>query len=1443
MEKIEGLSIGLDLDSTALNRGLTGVKDKLKSVNSEMKANMSAFDRGDRSIGKYETRLVGLNRKLEVQKEVTKQAKLEYEKMVKEHGEGSKEADKAASSYNKEVATLNNLQRYVGNVREELNKLKEEQRITSSGWTLAGDSLISFGNKLESISGKIKETGKTLTTRLTAPIAGLVGTVATMGFKRAMDLEQVNFMLSTILDSEKKVESVMKGVSDLVTGTAFGLSEIANPVANLLASTASEKDALLHAEVSMELAALKRDDQLVPQLTDLIQKALLSGKVDGTMVNSFANAGIDILAVLGNKLGQSREEMRKALKDGTIDINDALRTMSEGILEGTEGLNGKTVAAGGMIEKSGETLSGKWKNFKASISQVGERMVTKHGIFDGVKNMLDEGRNLFKNSDEIFKPIFAGLGSALEFVVSLSINAVGWFRNLSDGTKNLMGTFMGFLALIGPLLVGLGLFGGVIANVALKLGPLFKSIAKAGGLLKWLKSGFIALTGPVGVTIGILALLGTGFILLYKNSETFRNGVHKLLGKIKELAKNALKAIQPAIQAVITFFKDQLNHLKKFWNENGQIIMAALSNIGKIIKVVFGAIVKVIQLAMPLVLAIIKSVWSNIKGVISGALNIMMGLVKLFSGLFTGNFGKMWEGIKQVFLGALTFIWNFVQLMFWGKMLKGILSLGKLLLNSFKGMWGSIKNVFSSIIKWIVDFVKNRFTSMNSTLNTITTSMKNLISTIWNGIFTFFKTVIQSIWDLVKNRFTNLKNTIKTIFSGIRNLTKTIWNAIKNAIYTPIKNAVTNTLSRFTSLKSRISEIFGSVKKSVKGYVSDMVETIKGMPKRMSDGLKKTGGLIKDGVIVVANHMLSGLGKGVNGVIKGVNWVMDLVGVDEKNQLKPWKVPKYAGGTDGHPGGPAIVGDGGMAELLSFPNGQFALSPATDALVNLPRATSIMSGPDTKLFLDAIPAYKDGKGWLTKIKEGAGAAWDGAKNIGSKAAGSIKTGIGALKDKASQFWDWASGGAKGLMDKVLNTMGVKLPKMDGNFGTIAKGAFGIVKDKVIDFVGGILPSLGGGGFSFPAPFRKTSGYGQRWGKLHKGIDFGAPAGTPIPSQSGGVVRFAGFGKTGSGYGGYGNVVHIDAGGGLSYLYAHNSKNNVKTGDSVRNGQIIGSVGNTGQSKGNHLHFEIRRNNVAVNPEELGVKGMFGASGASGQIKTWITQAINTTGVPKSWLDPLSTIAMKESGGNPKAINNWDSNAKRGTPSKGLMQTIDPTFNAHKLKGMNDIWNPVHNAVAAIRYIKRKYKTVFNTPGIKSMMNGGPYKGYATGGLINMAGMYNLAEDGWPEFVIPTNPARRTAAQKLLALAGREIQGNKRPHQLPNVSSSYGNEENSLMMQLLEATLKQNQLLKKDHAEMMTYLKAIAEKTADVYLGREKVGSLLDQDQAKRINHAGRRMAT
>ncbi|BBP90924.1 hypothetical protein BsIDN1_45420 [Bacillus safensis] len=127
---------------------------------------------------------------------------------------------------------------------------------------------------------------------------------------------------------------------------------------------------------------------------------------------------------------------------------------------------------------------------------------------------------------------------------------------------------------------------------------------------------------------------------------------------------------------------------------------------------------------------------------------------------------------------------------------------------------------------------------------------------------------------------------------------------------------------------------------------------------------------------------------------------------------------------------------------------------------------------------------------------------------------------------------------------------------------------------------------------------------------------------------------------------------------------------------------------------------------------------FSGMGASNlSVQQWLMAALMATGTSMSWLPGLMTIAQNESRGNPKAINLWDSNAKRGTPSKGLMQTIDPTFNSNKASGMNNIWNPIHNAAAAINYIKGRYGSVYNTPGLRSIRNGGPYKGYANGGLI------------------------------------------------------------------------------------------------------------------------------
>lgn len=118
-----------------------------------------------------------------------------------------------------------------------------------------------------------------------------------------------------------------------------------------------------------------------------------------------------------------------------------------------------------------------------------------------------------------------------------------------------------------------------------------------------------------------------------------------------------------------------------------------------------------------------------------------------------------------------------------------------------------------------------------------------------------------------------------------------------------------------------------------------------------------------------------------------------------------------------------------------------------------------------------------------------------------------------------------------------------------------------------------------------------------------------------------------------------------------------------------------------------------------------------AGKVSGNVKSWLTAALQATGQSIDMLPYLETIVQHESGGDPTAVNNWDSNAKAGHPSKGLMQTIDSTFNQYKMDGHDDIFNPVDNAIAGIRYAIARYGSLANVPGIKSMSKGGGYVGY------------------------------------------------------------------------------------------------------------------------------------
>jgi hypothetical protein len=126
-----------------------------------------------------------------------------------------------------------------------------------------------------------------------------------------------------------------------------------------------------------------------------------------------------------------------------------------------------------------------------------------------------------------------------------------------------------------------------------------------------------------------------------------------------------------------------------------------------------------------------------------------------------------------------------------------------------------------------------------------------------------------------------------------------------------------------------------------------------------------------------------------------------------------------------------------------------------------------------------------------------------------------------------------------------------------------------------------------------------------------------------------------------------------------------------------------AVGVAGAAMTDSMHFPSQR---TLNGQQLNQLAVQALKIAAPQMAT------------RSNVQALVGRIMQESGGNPLAINNWDSNAKAGTPSKGILQTIEPTFTAHALPGHTNIWNPLDNAIAAVRYMVSRYGRIVGPSG-------------------------------------------------------------------------------------------------------------------------------------------------
>ncbi|HGZ8008115.1 TPA: phage tail tape measure protein [Staphylococcus aureus] len=1450
-ERIKGLSIGLDLDSANLNRSLTEIKRNFRTLNSDLKLTGNNFKYTEKSTDSYKQRIKELDGTIAGYKKNVDDLAKQYDKVSQEQGENSAEAQKLRQEYNKQANELNYLERELQKTSAEFEEFKkaqvEAQRMAESGWGKTSKVFESMGPKLTKMGDGLKSIGKGLMIGVTAPVLGIAAASGKAFAEVDKGLDTVTQATGATGGELKKLQNSFKDVYGNFPADAETVGGVLGEVNTRLGFTDKELESATESFLKFSHITGSDGVQAVQLITramgdagieadeyqsvlDMVAKAAqASGISVDTLADSITKYGAPMRAMgfemkesialfsQWEKSGVNTEiafsGLKKAIsnwgKAGKDPREEFKKTLAE--IERTPDIASATsLAIEAFGAKAGPDLADAIKGGRFSYQEFLKTIEDSQGTVNQTFKDSESGSERFKVAMNKLKlvgaDVWASIESAFapvmeELIKKLSI-AVDWFSSLSDGSKRSIVIFGGIAAAIGPVVFGLGAFISTVGNAVTVLAPLLASIAKADGLISFLSTKvpilgtvFTALTGPIGIVLGVLAGLAVAFTIAYKKSETFRNFVNGAINSVKQTFSNFIQFIQPfidsvknifkqAVSAIVDFAKDIWSQINGFFNENGISIVQALQNICNFIKAIFEfilnfvikpimfAIWQVMQFIWPAVKALIVSTWENIKGVIQGALNIILGFIKFFSSLFTGNWRGVWDGIVMILKGTVQLIWNLIQLWFVGKILGVVRYFGGLLKGLISGIWGVIKGIFTKSLSAIWNATKSIFGFLYNSVKSIFTNMKNWLSSTWNNIKSNTVGKAHSLFTGVRSKFTSLWNATKDIFTKLRNWMSNIWNSIKD-----------NTVGIAGRLWDKVRNIFGN----------------------MRDGLKSIIGKIKDHI----GGMVSAIKKGLNKLIEGLNWVGGKLGMD--------KIPKLHTGTEHTHTTTRLVKNGKIArdtfatvgdkgrgngpngfrnEMIEFPNGKRVITPNTDTTAYLPKGSKVYNGAQTYSMLNGtLPRFSIGTMWKD-IKSGASSAFNWTKD-------QIGKGTKWLGDKVGDVMDFIDNPGK-LLNYVLQAFGVdfsSLTKGMGIAGDITKAAWSKIKKSAIKWLEDAFAESGDGGVLDMNKLRylygHTAAYTRETGRpFHEGLDFDYIY-EPVPSTINGRAQVMPFYN-----GGYGKWVKIVKGA-LEVIYAHLSKYKVKTGQQVRVGQTVGISGNTGFSTGPHLHYEMRWNGRHRDPlpwlrkNNGGGKSTPGGNGAANARRA-IKAAQNILGgrYKASWItNEMMRVASRESNYTANAVNNWDSNARAGIPSRGMFQMIDPSFRAYAKSGYNNPLNPTHQAISAMRYIVGKW--VPRTGSWRAAFKRAGDYAYATGGKV-FDGWYNLGEDGHPEWVIPTDPARRNDAMKMLHYAAAEVRGrkaskNKRPSQLSSVN---GFDDPSLLLKMIEQQQQQIALLLK-----------------------------------------------
>lgn len=1319
-------------------------------------------------LKQYKGAISNLNKQYETQKEMLERI--------------ATQAGKTSDEYRKQKQRLDETATSLAHIRNAANKLNDEIEQSQRSSTFIGRLKDSFKN----LGSEVSET-ETKTSRLRGVFgATFSANLVSNGFQNALGAIKGKFDEIAQSSSEYvKYQQTMNATWLTLTGNAEEgkkMVDMTNQMAQAAANSTEMVDGM-----NQKFYAVTHNTELTKQQTQAIltlQDAF--GQTDAAVEN-FSTQWAQMIAN-GKVQGQDMMSIINVFPEMKNQLKE-VAAQELGIADMTQDKyaelqhDGKITAE--MAQKALFELQDKYKdataNFSTTIGGL-ERTIQSRmpAVVAAFRDPIDKMKNPFLQqignwvADPKTEGKFKELGEHVSKGLGTIMDSFSKVFNLGNGTDKLNGLMDGLNKFVDNLSKN-------IANNAPKIVAFFKETKDSLGAVFSIGKNFAS--GIWEVAVDMIKGVAGAFNLMTGNGKKAKGPVTSLSTALGSIAKH-----KTAIETVGSLFAAYFVGSKI---ANG--ITAVVKGIRAWRTATEG--MTIAQKALNLALA------SNPIGlIVTGVTMAITALVMLYKhnkkfkafvdGMFNAAkkaFDKIFKVTKEIFGKIIDFFkkdWKQV-LLFIANPVAGAFSLIYKQNKKFKefvdNTVGHVKTMAKGFAKHMSDIGENWGKKWDG--------IKAFASKTWGGIH---KNSTEAMNVLGKDINNHHKDIAKKWSDG--------W-----------ENSKTFLSKKWDEIGALTQDKFGV---NITKVITGTLKSIGDFFKNTWDGISKGFGDMWDGMKRLAGDGINAVIALPNAGIDGINRLISDFGGSKEAISKIPKV-KFAGGTGIFSSyrNPitrptlATLNDGNDSpetnnqEMVILPNGKSFLPQGRNVEYLLPAGSEVVNASELAMLMGVERgAYAKGTGFWSRIWDTttnvAGTVWDTMKAGVDKfmkmiefVGGAVKDPVGTLTKKfspnadklaamfnplgnalykkpvgeAKNWWKELWSMANASMDEGTVAIGAKGD--DYRFKDKAKDAgadpWGYFYRECVSFIASRLANLGVN----PSLFSHL-GNGNQW------VSARVPhLSRPKP----GVVSVYTGGPVSSNHVDFVTAVHGDTYDGEDYNYNGDGKYHQFTGRHIRNAATFldfgirdfGSSGDDGKplkDRNNPLQTLIKRQ----------VGGMFGwikktlgpllnPSGGGEDhpqgtgVARWrdtVVRALEANGIePNNFrVSKILATIQRESNGDPNVQNNWDSNARAGHPSIGLMQTIGPTFNAYKHKGHDNIRNGYDNLLSAINYIKHRYGTS------DAAFNRVAAYGYANGGLVHKNGVYELAEGDMPEYVIPTDIAKRGRAWRLLSEAVARFAG-------------------------------------------------------------------------------------